>query len=176
MNTSFFVSESFAGIATKLLWAFSLLVGATGCSTDNWQAKTYAASGRISINGQPPAGAVVTLHSVKRKVDQRGSNPWGIVRDDGTFSLSTYEQEDGAPPGEYAVTVRWPEDVTDMAAAMLDRLGGAYSNEERSEWKVTIEPGKTELPLIEIKGAKIKSSDVLKPNRAAPPMPGMKVK
>jgi hypothetical protein len=33
--------------------------------------------------------------------------PQGEVRADGVFHLTTYQFDDGAPPGKYAVTVFW---------------------------------------------------------------------
>ena len=36
-------------------------------------------------------------------------HPRATVDKQGNFSLTTYEQADGAPPGEYLVTVEWPQ-------------------------------------------------------------------
>ncbi|MGN6544820.1 MAG: hypothetical protein ACTHK7_07210 [Aureliella sp.] len=149
-----------------------ILMTFAGCGADDWHARTYPASGRITVNGQAAEGADVTLHPRGQKIDQRGSNPWGIAQADGSFTLSTYKHGDGAPQGEYAVTVRWPVDVTDMSAAMVDRLGGAYANAERSQWEVAIEQGENELPPIEIQGAKVNSQQHGRSHRRAPPMPG----
>jgi hypothetical protein len=134
---------------------FALSLICLGCGGEDWQAATYPAAGQISINGQPPAGAVVELHSVGEKPDARNSRPWGIVQDDGTFTLSTYERGDGAPLGDYALTVRWPPDVSQPSLA--DRLGGAYTRAEGSPWRVTISEGSNELQKIEITNAKIDS-------------------
>jgi len=143
-----------------------------GCRGEDWQASTYPAQGRITINGKPPEGAVVELHSRgEEKPDVRNSRPWGIVQSDGTYSLSTYEKSDGAPPGEYAVTIRWPPDVSQPSFA--DRLGGAYSTTRKSKWSVTIEEGENELPPIEITGARVQSKEHARPPRQAPPGPGM---
>lgn len=127
------------------------LVGA-GCG-DGWKAKTCPAAGRMTINGVAPEGARVHLHPVGVKVDQRNSSPWGVVQKDGTFTLSTYEKGDGAPPGEYKVTLRWPfePDKPDLG----DRLGFAFVKPEKSRWQVTIKDGDNELPPIEITGATV---------------------
>lgn len=150
--------------------ALGLLICATGCGED-WQAETYPAHGRITINGQPPAGAVVELHSVGEKPDIRNSRSWAVVREDGTYTLSTYEMEDGAPAGQYAVIIKWPPDVTKPSFA--DRLGGAYSNPKRSQWTVTIVESKNELPPIEITAAKVLSKEQARSPRQAPPGPAM---
>lgn len=155
------------------LLAIGFLVGAAGCGGPSWQADTYPARGRITINGQPPAGAVITLVPAGQKVDQRGSKPWGIVDQRGEFNLSTYQSGDGAPAGEYVVTVRWPVDVTNMAAAMVDRLSGAYATPQRSTYKLTVAPGENEFPVIAITGAKVQSAKAAASRRRAPPMPGV---
>lgn len=156
--------------------ALIALTSLVGCRGEQWQAETYPASGQITINGEPPAGAVVTLHPIAGNVDQRGSSPWGIVQPDGSFLLSTYEKGDGAPVGDYAITVRWPLDVTDMSAAMTDRLGGAYSTQQRSPLTVTIAETENELPPVHLDRAKVLSEKETKSPRRAPPGPNMNSK
>jgi hypothetical protein len=145
-----------------------------GCGGEQWQAETYPASGRITINGEPPEGAVVELHATDEGPDVRNSRPWAVVEEDGTFTLSTYERGDGAPPGEYAVTVKWPPDVSQPSLA--DRLAGAYARPEQSRWEVTISEGENQLPPIEITGATVQSKEGARPPRRAPPGPGMETK
>lgn len=140
-----------------------------GCGGEDWQAPTHPASGRITINGEPPVGAVVELHAVGGKPDVRNSRPWAVVRDDGSYSLTTYERGDGAPAGQYAVTVKWPPDVSQPSLA--DRLSGAYSQAERSRWTVTITEGANDLPPIDITGAKVLAKAQARPPRRAPPGP-----
>lgn len=117
-----------------------------------------------------PVGALVQFHSLGGKVDERDSRPWGKVREDGTFALSTYETGTGAPPGTYAITVTWPTDP--KVPFSPDRLKSRYSRPEQSEWRATIKEGKNEIPPIEIAGAAIDDSG--KPSRrrapAGPPM------
>ncbi|GIW98619.1 MAG: hypothetical protein KatS3mg111_1952 [Pirellulaceae bacterium] len=139
-------------VIPTVIWA---LFFASGCGDADWHAETHPAQGRITINGSPPVGAVITLYPTGGKVDTRNSTPWALVEEDGSFTLSTYELGDGAPAGAYKLTVRWPVDVTDMSAALTDRLQGAYSRPERSQWTVTIEEGENQLPPIEITGAKV---------------------
>lgn len=162
--------------ALRACFISALSFALAGCGKEEWQAETYPASGQITINGESPEGAVVTLYPVGEKIDTRGSNPWGIVQQDGTYLLSTYEQGDGAPVGKYAVTVRWPRDVTEMSAAMTDRLGGIYATKDRSQWEVTITDGENVLSPIEIEGVKVQSKEEASPPRHAPPGPLMGTK
>lgn len=93
-----------------------------GCGGEAWHAETYPASGKVLINGEPAADVVVELRAVGEQPDSRGSRPWGIVQPDVTFLLTTYENGDGAPPGDYAVTLRWPSDIS--TPSHFDRLAG----------------------------------------------------
>ena len=160
------------GLRRQFIFILAVAAGlaCTGCGED-WQAQTYPAHGRITINGEPPAGAVVELRSTGEQPDVRNSRPWGIVQEDGSFTLSTYEKGDGAPAGSYKVVVRWPPDVSQPSLA--DRLNGAYANSEGSQWSVEIAEGENQLPPIEIDGAKVLSKEQARAPRQAPPGPGM---
>ncbi|MCO8122835.1 hypothetical protein NHH03_13890 [Stieleria sp. TO1_6] len=127
----------------------------TGCGND-WHAETYPATGKITVNGAAASGAVVTLHAVNRKVDVRNSRPYGIADEQGNFSLKTYEADDGAPVGEYDVTVTWPVDVTKMDLAMIDQLDGKFDRPTESQWKVNITEGDNAIASIDITGVTLK--------------------
>ena len=154
-----------AGCIVALLAGVSVL----GCGDDQWQAATHQAHGRVTVNGEPAAGAVVELHCVGQKPDARNSRPWAIVKHDGSFTLSTYEQGDGAPAGEYALVVRWPPDVSQPSLA--DRLGGSFARPEQSRWRVTIKEGENELPPVAITGAKVLSPHPVRSASKTPPGP-----
>ncbi|MEM7558138.1 MAG: hypothetical protein AAF394_03370, partial [Planctomycetota bacterium] len=131
---------------------FALAMVLVGCE-GSWEASTYPAMGSISINGQIPEGAVVELRSVGDAPDVRDSRPWGLVDASGNYTLTTYKQNDGAPVGEYAVTVRWPPTIS--KPSLEDKLNGAYSDPNESKWKVSIAAEDNLLAKIEIKGAKL---------------------
>ncbi len=130
--------------ALTLAPAASVLVG---CG-ESWQAATYPASGRVSINGKAPVGALVQLIPTGQKVDPRNSRPWGLVGEDGTFTLATYAGETGAPAGDYAFTITWPPDAS--RPSMVDRLKSKYTRPDQSKWKMTIKEGNNVLPPVEM--------------------------
>lgn len=130
------------------------LLALAGCR-ESWQADTYPASGRVAINGEPPGGALVQLVPAGGTTDERNSRPWGLVKEDGTFVLSTYNGEPGAPAGDYVVTMTWPPDAS--RPSMADRLKSRYARPERSPWRVTITQGENVLPLIEATGVEVDS-------------------
>ena len=82
--------------------AFVGLFGLVGCSRSDGL-PTYPVAGTVRVNGQPAASALVTFHPL----GGQSSKPSGRVGDDGTFALTTREGGDGAPAGEYRVTVAW---------------------------------------------------------------------
>lgn len=151
--------------------ALSLCVIA-GCGND-WQAPTHPASGKVTVNGTPANGAVITLHAVNQKVDIRNSRPYGIADARGTFNLRTYEAGDGAPVGEYDVTVTWPLDVTKMELAMVDQLDGKFARPAQSQWKVNITDGENIIPNIDITNVKLKTKNQSSAQRRLPRGPEM---
>ena len=154
--------------AAKTYWLVALLsMLAAGCGSDDaWHAETVPVQGKIRINGQVPEGAFVTLHPTGEAVDVRESKPWGVVGDDGIYELRTYDKGDGAPLGEYRATVVWRENPSIPGSP--DMLAGAYDDPQESQWTFTIEQGQTELPPLEITGAKVSESQ---PSRRRKPAP-----
>lgn len=153
------------------LLALAACLVCTGCGSEDWQAETHPAHGRVTVNGEPPAGAVIELHATGEAADVRNSRPWAIVEADGSYTLSTYEAADGAPAGNYAVTIKWPPDVSQPSLA--DRLNYAYVHPDRSQWNVTVTEGENELPPIEIVGARILPKDQAGSQRTMPAGPPM---
>jgi len=113
-------------------------------------------SGKILHKGQPIKGAVVTLHP-KGNNDIKVQRPSGLTGDDGTFSLIT-GKDTGAPPGEYVVTVVWPQMPgaggkkafgTDMPEP-VDQLQGRYADPKTSKLSVTVKSGVSQLDPITV--------------------------
>lgn len=148
-----------------------MLAFCLGCGGDAWKAETQPVEGHVTINGRPPAGAIVHLYPVGEAVDPRNSRPWGMVEEDGSFTLSTYEQGDGAPVGEYIFTIIWPLDPS--VPVPTDRLGYAYSTPEKSDYRVRVVAGETELEPIEMTGVAVNENPGAgRRGAAGPPGPG----
>jgi hypothetical protein len=83
--------------------AAAVLITAVSCSSRG--TALYPVSGSVVFEGRPAAGAVLTFHRVG---DSDKTNlPHAVVREDGTFSLTTRVPGDGAAPGQYEITVIW---------------------------------------------------------------------
>lgn len=123
---------------------------------------TVPAEGKVLYKGKPPVGARVVLLPVADESPD-AVKPSGTVGDDGTFRLSTYPtadgRPDGAPPGEYRVSIRWtarrpagdPDDEGSPpgppGGIQPDRLGERYSDPKTSGLRVTVEAGKPIEPI-----------------------------
>jgi hypothetical protein len=63
----------------------------------------YPVEGVVMFQGKPAVGARVTFIPIDKSKDRYF--PTGKVGEDGSFKLTTYEPDDGAPVGKYQVTV-----------------------------------------------------------------------
>ena len=84
-------------------WSATLALAATGCSLS--KDKPVKVSGTVTLDGKPVAGAAVQF------MRDGGSGPpaHGQSKEDGSFVLTTYNDGDGALPGDYKVLVTWEE-------------------------------------------------------------------
>ena len=76
-----------------------------------------------------------------------------ITQLDGSFELTTYAMHDGAPEGEYRVTVTWPDDSMPedececVDVLQHDRLSGKYADPQTTSLLVTVLPRENHLNL-----------------------------
>lgn len=133
-----------------------------GCRKDEYpRVAVVPTELKVLHKGKPAAGARVVLVPVGDDSPD-GIKPRGQVAEDGTVKIGTYALADGAPPGEYRVSVRWTartaaknDDGEDAppgppGGVQPDRLGERYSNPKTSGLTVKVEPGKP-LATIELK-------------------------
>jgi hypothetical protein len=133
-----------------------LLAALVGCSkSDDGRIEVYPVTGRVTVNGEPAAGAEVVLYGTTPEF--KGSNvapPEGTTDENGEFQLRTYDPDDGAPAGKFNVSVIWPEPIpagvdTEMYQP-ADRLKGKYTNPDASGLTVEVPVGGGTLPPIEL--------------------------
>jgi hypothetical protein len=145
-----------------LFLAFALIVGPqlVGCgggSSDNPgmpKQATVSVSGILTYKGKAVPDASVTLQSLDGKIASRGKTDKA-----GTFTLTTYSAQDGAPPGKYKVMAA-TSGVTEIEPGVLapEPPGGfksliptKYANPATTDVIVEVkEQGKNEL-VIDLK-------------------------
>ena len=112
--------------------------------------KNVSVKGQVLYQGKPIEGAVVTFHP-KGGDDLKAHHPSGLTDKDGNFTLSTPAGE-GAPVGDYVVTVNWYRPVeqaaakkavisTEMPAAPPDYFKGKpYASRDHTKLEAKITP------------------------------------
>lgn len=138
---------------TILRWvkvAAAVLLGASisAAGARYWQANAappvpvVAAHGTLEFDGRPAAGAVLKFHPASRRNDL-ANLPQALADESGRFDLSTFRRNDGAPSGDYIVTVTWRPDVT-TKDGRTERgpnvIPAKWTKPESSPLRVTIPP------------------------------------
>ena len=143
------------------LWRWLTLFFALLCFSCSSGPSLNHVEGKVTYQGQPLAGAAVVFHE-DGKDTIRTVPPNALTKEDGTFVLET-NSVDGAPAGNYTVTITCPESTTQpgskgpisMAPALSkDRLKGAYATIEKSKIKVEIKPGRNNLQPFDLQEVK----------------------
>ena len=120
---------------------FVLALFLTAC-TNSDRKPVFPVQGKVIYRGKPATGARVIFHPQDENGPQ-SPRPSAEVQPDGSFRLSTYVSQDGAPPGRYAVTIFWPSAarIADTENAGPDQLHGRYSNHKTTPIRVEIVAG-----------------------------------
>lgn len=131
-----------------------LLLGCLGCGPDDGRVRVYSVNGKVLVNGQPAEGARVVFYpTTPAEPGQKVPTPSATTDASGEYRLDSYEVEDGAPAGEFKVTVVWPEPPPANATGefdLKDRLRGRYSNPQTTQLTATVEEGGGEIPAFEL--------------------------
>src|SRR5262245_12752527 len=131
-----------------LIGAGLLIAAVAGCSGDK-RVPVYPVSGHVSFKGKPPIGAQVVLLPVKTN-DADCVSPSGTVKDDGSFAITSYDSDDGAPQGDYVATIRWYK-LSPQGNPGPNVLPAQYASAKGSPIKVTVGNGPVDIPSISIK-------------------------
>ena len=133
-------------IATFALIPVLALV--SGCGEK--RVRVVPVTGKVSFQGQSPAGAQVVLHPVSATTVPANFAATATVNGDGTFQIAGYENGDEAPPGDYVATVQWFKIVESEGGRGPNVLPPKYASKDSSPIKITVGSGPTAVPPIEI--------------------------
>jgi hypothetical protein len=106
---------------------------------------TYPVQGKILFEGKPAGGAAISLHPLNVP-DHPWTKPSAEADEYGQFTVSTYKEHDGAPAGEYAVTIVWLPKGYTGPLEKGNKLPGKYASKETSGLTATIVAGDNNLP------------------------------
>jgi hypothetical protein len=122
-----------------------------GCGI-RFKKPVYSVRGKILYQGEPLADAEFLLTPVGG-IQPDVPRPHAVTREDGSFEVGTYALGDGAPAGDYIVSVIWQGKrsgafTMDPRPNLLDKR---FSDPARSEWLIRIEPKPNELEPIDLR-------------------------
>ncbi len=141
------------GLRTRLAWLGPLIALALpACSGGEARTPVYPVKGTLQFKGQPAAGAFVVFHSVGPTGSPEDERPTSLVGPDGSFTLTTFDPGDGAPEGEYVVTVEWRKLVgkgNDVAAGP-NVIPQAYGDPKTSPLRAKVAAAENDLPPFQI--------------------------
>lgn len=153
---------------TILACGLCLIFCGCGAKHDN-RIEVHPVSGKLLVAGKPAANAQVILYPAEAagKLDQSRVRPHATVEADGSYHLTTFVTRDGAPVGDFALTVIWPgppvkSQVDDEPGP--DRLQQRYSDPKKPAASVHIGTETTELATIDLQPVEEK------PKKTAGPM------
>jgi len=133
------------------LWA-SAMLACLGCGEGaSGPAKTFPVHGLLNYKGQSPAGAVISLHP-KQPLPEGIPQPRAAVKPDGKFSVSTFNTDDGAPEGDYTLTITWYKLVERDGEHKPgpNVLPKKYAAAKTSGIEITVTPGENQLAPISL--------------------------
>jgi hypothetical protein len=96
-----------AAIQSLGITLFAMAI-ANGCTQS--ELPVYPVVGHVTFENEWPLGTSVVLHPLSNVPSIR---PQGVVDALGNFRVTTFRDGDGAPPGEYIVTLVWHKFVID---------------------------------------------------------------
>src|SRR5262249_34857847 len=129
----------------------AVVLACCGCGRSDRKA-VVPVEGQVLFENRPIQHALVVFHPVGGA--ESDPRPTGRVGPDGSFKLTTYDVGDGAPPGEYAVTVEWwlttgsKNNPQGYDSPPVNRLPPRYSKVATSGLRVRINGGKNSLPVF----------------------------
>jgi hypothetical protein len=108
-----------------------------GCSEG--EVPVYPIRGKVlDKQGKPAAGAIIVLQPMSEEA--QATRAVGIANENGEFKLTTRNEGDGAPAGEFVVTVIWPTPKrTPLDPEGPDQLNGVLATADKSKIRFRVE-------------------------------------
>jgi hypothetical protein len=151
-------------LAPRLAVALTVFAAVAGCGGSGpKEIPTVPIRGSVRFKGKPAAGAIVVLHPTGGAQDLMTLRPQAECDAQGCFQVRTYREGDGAPVGDYRVSIVWPTPSRDFWGVPLheippaertvgpDRLARRYENPDRSGLRIAVGPDPTSVPPFELR-------------------------
>jgi hypothetical protein len=132
-------------VLPAVLVALTLLAG---CAAGD-RVPLYPVHGQVYYKGSPAAGALVVFHP-RDPAPGQSQKPIAYTDAEGRFTLTTEKPGDGAPAGEYTMTVvlreRMPVGREKVNARNL--LPPRYAKADTSTLRFRVQEGENDLPRV----------------------------
>ena len=116
----------------------------SGCKEVRDEKKAYPITGKILVDGKPVEGLQIQLHDKSGVDTSKPTFPTASTDAAGNLKVSTYAEGDGAPEGEYTLTVEWKDfNVVSRSYSGPDKLNKKYSDPKKSSVQLSVGPGKS---------------------------------
>jgi hypothetical protein len=148
---------NFAYLRLQILAFIVVMIAATGCGQNNSGPQTVPVTGKVTLDGDPIAHAVVSLTPVS---DATGGVPaQATTNESGEFEVySAFDQgrttQTGMVPGDYAVTVTKLESIpaqAQLTRAPKNLLPKQYESAGSSGLKATITADGDNIIVVDLK-------------------------
>ncbi len=141
------LAKTSSAFVVTLLGCALCFLGSLGCKARQPWEIAVPTSGTVTFDGKPISGAEVTLAPTSKDVPNT-VRPSATTKADGTFKLTTHVQDDGAPVGEYQVSVIWHPLVDNGGGPSRggNKLPERYSRPETSKITAAVTPQGGPLP------------------------------
>jgi hypothetical protein len=135
----------------RLLAAGALAALLFGCG-GNKGPRLYPVKGFVRINGAPAKDVNVMFTPVAPpEAGATPLSPAAVTGEDGSFRLMSFQPGDGAPAGDYLVTVIYPMNRFNKHLSGIDRLRDRFTNPKTSGLTARVEPTSNDLPPFDLK-------------------------
>lgn len=132
-------------LSSLVVLALALLCSA--CSSG--RKPVHPVRGQILVDGKPAGSAQVLFHPAEGSDDDL--RPTGQTDDEGYFHLTSYANGDGAPEGNYVVTVTWFRVFkSGQEVVRYNALPQRYATPQNSQLRVTVAKGNNELDPLQL--------------------------
>jgi hypothetical protein len=129
----------------RILFAFAAILACTSCARTD-RPPLFSVQGEVYYQGKPAEGASVFFLPIDKATSLAGEGvPHGVVGADGSFRLGTFAVDDGAPAGDYAVTVIWETQPASRDDEAVNLLPPRYANPVTSGLRARVVEGDTQL-------------------------------
>jgi hypothetical protein len=117
-----------------------LVIAMAGCSGG----RVAPVSGTVTLSdGQPAAGVTVCFSDRANRVSASGT-----CDERGRYRLTTFQPGDGAPPGDYDVTVHPPTPEDSSQAQKNTLFHVRYENPDTSGLQYTVAKGRNQIDIV----------------------------